>query len=106
VTTPSKPKVTPTPKVANGQYAGSIVTEQYGAVQATIVTTNGKITNVLITAPQDNPRSAGINAQAVPILKSETLQAQSASINGVSGATVTSNAYVQSLQAALAKAHL
>lgn len=102
----SKPTATAVSKTPNGQYAGSIVTEQYGAVQATIVTTNGKITNVLISAPQDNPRSAGINQQAVPILKSETLQAQSASINGVSGATFTSNAYIQSLQAALTKAHL
>jgi uncharacterized protein with FMN-binding domain len=101
-----KPTAAAVAKTPNGQYAGSIVTEQYGAVQATIVTTNGKITNVLISAPQDNPRSAGINQQAVPILKSETLQAQSASINSVSGATFTSNAYIQSLQAALAKAHL
>ncbi len=106
VATAPKPTATTVPKTPNGQYAGSIVTEQYGAVQATIVTTNGKITNVLISAPQDNPRSAGINQQAVPILKSETLQAQNASINGVSGATFTSNAYIQSLQAALAKAHL
>jgi predicted ferric reductase/uncharacterized protein with FMN-binding domain len=103
---PRNPTATPTPKTPNGQYAGSIVTEQYGAVQATIVTTNGKISNVLITAPQDNPRSANINAQAVPILKSETLQAQSAAINSVSGATFTSNAYIQSLQSALAKAGL
>ena len=103
---PTKASATPAPKGVTGQFAGSIVTEQYGAVQATIVVANGKITNVSISAPQDNPRSANINNQAVPILTSETLQAQSASINSVSGATFTSNAYVQSLQAALAKAKL
>jgi len=105
-TTPPKPAATPTPKTPNGQYAGSIVTEQYGAVQASIVVVNGKITNVLVTAPQDNPRSSDINSQAVPVLKAETLQAQSATVNEVSGATFTSNAYIQSLQAALVKAHL
>jgi len=60
----------------------------------------------LVLAPEKRAKVESINAQAIPILKSETLQAQSASINGVSGATITSNAYVQSLQAALAKAHL
>lgn len=87
-------------------YTGTAEQNQYGTVQATLVVTGNKITDVLITAPQDNGRSAYINSQAVPILRSETLQAQSANINGVSGATYTSESYIGSLQAALAAAHL
>jgi uncharacterized protein with FMN-binding domain len=76
----------------------------FGLVQATLTVRSGKITNVSITAPQDNPTSQYINQQVVPMLRSETLQAQSANINGISGATVTSDAYYQSLQNALSKA--
>ena len=83
---------------------GPVVNGPFGAVQATITLTGKKITNVTISAPQDNPRSAGINQQAVPYLQSETLQAQSAQINAVSGATITSQAYAQSLQGALDQA--
>jgi uncharacterized protein with FMN-binding domain len=61
---------------------------------------------VSITAPQDNPTSAYINSQVVPMLQSETLKAQSANINGISGATVTSEFYYQSLVSALKQAHL
>lgn len=99
-------RATSVPAVQSGptQDVGPVVTEQYGAVQATITVRNGRISDVAITAPQDNPRSASINSQAVPILRSETLTAQSATVNTVSGATFTSNAYVQSLQGAIAKA--
>jgi uncharacterized protein with FMN-binding domain len=56
--------------------------------------------------PTERPRSAQINGRAVPILRSEVLRAQSARIHLVSGATMTSNAYVTSLRSALTKAHL
>jgi uncharacterized protein with FMN-binding domain len=85
-------------------YQGPVVTDPFGNVQATIAVVGKKITSVRISAPLGNPRSAGINQQAVPLLQSETLQAQSAQINGVSGATITSQAYAQSLQAAIAQA--
>jgi uncharacterized protein with FMN-binding domain len=103
--------VTATPSVAatgsgSRTYVGTAEVNQYGTVQATLVVTGNKITNVIITAPQDNPRSASINSYAVPILVSETLQAQSANIDAVSGATYTSESYIGSLQAALAEAHL
>ena len=78
----------------------------FGPVQATLTVRNGKITWVKITAPQDNPTSAYINQQVVPMLRSETLKAQSSNINGISGATVTSDAYYQSLQSALTNAGL
>jgi uncharacterized protein with FMN-binding domain len=50
--------------------------------------------------------SAAINSQAIPILKNETLQAQGANVNTVSGATYTSQAYIQSLQSATRQAGL
>jgi uncharacterized protein with FMN-binding domain len=56
---------------------------------------------VSITAPENDPRSATINVQAVPLLRTETLQAQSANVDLISGATITSEAYVQSLRGAL-----
>jgi uncharacterized protein with FMN-binding domain len=87
-------------------YVGAAEENRFGTVQATLVVTGNKITNVIITAPQDNPRSAYINSYAVPILVSETLQAQSANVDAVSGATYTSESYIGSLQAALAAAHL
>lgn len=87
-------------------YVGTVEYNRYGAVQATLTVSGGKITAVAISAPEDNPRSADINMQAIPILQSETLQAQSANIDIVSGATYTSDSYEQSLQAALAQAHL
>ena len=62
----------------------------------------GKITKVTVLQhPSGNPRDAEINDYALPILIQETLNAQSANIDMVSGATVTSDGYVQSLQAAL-----
>ena len=54
--------------------------------------------------PQGNRKDQQINAYALPILVQDTLSAQSANIDMVSGATVTSEGYVQSLQAALDEA--
>lgn len=85
-------------------YPGPVISDPFGGVRATVTVTAKKITGVSITAPLDNPRSASINQQAVPLLRSETLRAQSAQVNIVSGATLTSQAYAQSLQAALSQA--
>ena len=80
---------------------------RWGAVQVTITVTDGKITSVAVpTYPSGNSRDQEINSSALPILQQETITAQSASINAVSGATVTSDGYIQSLQAALDAAHL
>jgi len=69
-----------------------------------VTVTGSRITNVepVVDTAYD-PRSSQINSYAEPLLVSETIEAQSAAINGVSGATFTSQAYVQSLQAALDK---
>jgi uncharacterized protein with FMN-binding domain len=88
----------------NGSYQGSVVSEQFGDVQAAVSVKGNRITDVSISAPMDNPRSASINQQAVPMLRSETLQVQSGQVTLISGATVTSEAYAQSLQSAIDQA--
>jgi len=70
-----------------------------------ITTKDGKVTAVdVIEYPTQNPRDVEINDQALPVLVAETLEAQSAEIDMVSGATVISEGYLQSLQAALDEA--
>jgi uncharacterized protein with FMN-binding domain len=90
-----------------GTYNGSVAQTRWGPVQVSITVANGKITAVNVPAyPTANRRDQQINAYALPILRQETLAAQSADIDTVSGATVTSEGYKQSLQAALDAAHL
>jgi uncharacterized protein with FMN-binding domain len=72
-----------------------------------ITVAGGKITKVdVVEYPQNNQRDVEINDYAVPALVQETIDAQSARIDMVSGATVTSGGYLESLQAALDKAGL
>jgi uncharacterized protein with FMN-binding domain len=88
-------------------YAGSVVQTRWGPIQVTITVADGKITDVAVpTYPSGNHRDEEINAYALPVLRQAVLDAQSAHIDTVSGATVTSDGYVQSLQAALDAAHL
>ncbi len=87
-------------------YKGPIVDMRWGPVQATMVVKGKKITDVKIATSPENRRSQIIDEQAVPLLRQETLQAQSAEIDEISGATMTSDAYLESLQAALVRAHL
>ena len=87
--------------------AGSVASTRWGDVQVTITVTDGKITAVDVPEyPTANGKDRQINAYALPILKQETLSAQSADIDMVSGATVTSEGYVESLQSALDEAGL
>jgi uncharacterized protein with FMN-binding domain len=80
---------------------------RYGAVQVEITVANGKITKAtVIQVPWNDPRDQEINSQAVPVLNDEVVQKQSASIDMVSGATFTSDGYIQSLQSAIDQAHL
>jgi uncharacterized protein with FMN-binding domain len=88
-------------------YTGSVAQTRWGPVQVAITVANGKITSVSVpTYPTGNSRDEEINSYALPILKQETLDAQSANIDTVSGATVTSDGYLQSLQSAVDSAHL
>lgn len=101
---PSAPKTTsaaPTTRTVTGTTAQT----KYGPVQVRITLTGGKITGAsAIQSPDETARSKDINSTAVPKLNQETLQAQSANIDAVSGATYTSAGYKQSLQSALDRA--
>jgi uncharacterized protein with FMN-binding domain len=83
---------------------GDVVDTRWGPVQIKVTSSGGKIVDVqAVQYPDGNPRDAEINSQALPLLRSEALNAQSAQIDMVSGATVTSQGYLQSLQSALDK---
>jgi uncharacterized protein with FMN-binding domain len=92
------PSTTAGPRVVDG----ADVTNRFGDVQVRLVVQGGRITDVqALTLPQDRQRSAYISQVAGPRLRIEVLQAQSASIHIVSGATYTSQSYAQSVQSAL-----
>ena len=81
---------------------GDTIQTRWGPVQVKITIKSGKLTEVTaVQYPTDNPRDQEINSFALPRLRSEALQAQSANIDTVSGATYTSDGYRQSLQSAL-----
>jgi uncharacterized protein with FMN-binding domain len=106
------PAPTPTPTTAAGPggsktYTGAVASTRWGDVQVSITVSGGKITDVAVPVyPSGNGRDQEINASALPVLRQETLAAQSAGIDAVSGATVTSDGYLESLQSALDAAHL
>ena len=88
-------------------YTGALTQTRWGPVEVKITVADGKITAVDVPEyPQGNDRDVEINDRALPTLVEETLSAQSAEIDMVSGATVTSEGYLQSLQSAMDKAGL
>ena len=88
-------------------YTGDTVQTRWGPVQVQITVSGGRVTDVTtLQHPSGNPRDEEINAYALPVLRESTLSAQSADIDLVSGATVTSQGYVGSLQSALDQANL
>ncbi len=90
-----------------GTYTGSEVSTRWGLVQVRITVENGSITTAqAVEYPSGNRKDQEINAYAVPALNQEAVQNQSAKIDAVSGATVTSNGYIQSLQSAIDQANL
>ena len=83
---------------------GISVNFSYGVLNVEVTVSGTRITNVSVPNLQTaEPTSQQISEQAIPMLRAEVLQAQSANVNGISGATFTSQAYVQSLHAALNK---
>jgi uncharacterized protein with FMN-binding domain len=91
----------------DGTFTGDAVDTRWGPVQVQITVRGGRITDVRATVyPQGNQRDVQINDYALPVLHDEVLAAQSAAIDAVSGATVTSEGYLDSLQSALDAAHL
>lgn len=83
-------------------FDGTQVQTRFGTVQVRVTIQDGKITEVTPLQLTDAERkSAQISSRAAPVLRSEVLQAQSANVQTIGGATVTSDAYLTSLQAAL-----
>ena len=92
--------------LTDGTFTGSATNTRYGPVQVQITVTGGKIVDVqAVEYPTDNSRDRQINERASPQLVSETLNAQSADIHLVSGATYTSQGYRDSLQSAIDQAN-
>lgn len=89
----------------DGSYTGSVADAFWGNIQVQAVIQHGKITNVVfLQSPNDRNRSISINSYADPQLASEAIQAQSANVDIVSGATDSSDAFIQSLTDALSQA--
>lgn len=89
----------------DGTYTGNVADAFYGNVQVSATISGGKITDVkFLQYPDTHQTSISINQQAIPYLKQEAIQSQSANVQIVSGATYTSQAFQQSLQSALAQA--
>jgi uncharacterized protein with FMN-binding domain len=89
----------------NQTATGEAVNYNFGVLSVSVTVSGTKITNVGIASLDDggNPRSQSIDQQAIPLLKQQAIQAQSANIQGVSGASYTSAGFQQSLQSALSK---
>jgi len=103
--TPTAAATTASSKGVNGSFTGPAVFVNYGTVQVKITVVNGRITDaVAVQAPSG--RNDRWTNMAVPILKQQTLAAQSANIQGASGASYTSYGWYTSLQGALAQAGL
>lgn len=91
----------------NGTFLGSSQSTRFGNVQVQVVVASGTITDVVaVQLTDDDGRSVQISNRAAPILRSEVLQAQSANVSNVSGATYTTDAYLASVQSALDQAGL
>ncbi len=86
-------------------FTGPTIETIWGPVQVQIAVSGGRVVDVeALQLPSDRSRSARISQFSAPILRSEAIQAQSARVDVVSGATYTSRAYAQSLDAALKRA--
>ncbi|BCL79282.1 FMN-binding protein [Ktedonobacteria bacterium brp13] len=89
----------------DGSYTGSVADAFYGNIQVKAIIQNGKIKDVqFLQYPNDRDRSIMINSYADPQLTTEAIQAQNANVSIVTGATDTSDAFIQSLTNALSQA--
>lgn len=103
---PATPATRPTGNRGTTTVMGDDEQNQFGEVQVEVTFAAGKITDVkALKLPYDRARSAEISQFVEPYLREEALQAQSAQIDLISGATYTSVSYAQSLQSAIDKAH-
>lgn len=89
----------------DGNYAGRAVNAYYGLVQVQANVSGSQLVSVdVLQYPKDRRTSRYINSQAIPVLQSEAISAQTAQVDVVSGATLTSEAFARSLDNALGQA--
>lgn len=94
-----------TPTLDPGRFDGDAIVTRFGVVQVRITVHDGRMTSVeALQVPNRDRHDYLINERAVPILNAEAVRAQSADVDLVSGATLTSHAYAESLQSAIDKA--
>jgi len=115
-TTLVQPTVTPQPVIPtaipqprgqfkDGTYAGSVADAFYGPIQVQVTVSGGRITKVqFLQSPNDRSTSIEINQQADPMLAQEAIETQSATVDIISGATQTSQAFNESMQSAVSQA--
>ena len=90
---------------ADGTYTGPVADAYYGLIQIQASIQGGRLTALkILKYPNDRRTSISINRQALPMLRDEAIGAQSANVDIISGATLTSRAFIQSLGGALKKA--
>jgi len=95
----------PRSRYADGTYTGPIVNAFYGLVQVRVTVHGGDVVRIeALRYPSDRRVSVRINRQALPMLRDEVISAQSANVDIVSGATLTSRGFIASLGAALQQA--
>lgn len=93
------------PPYKDGTFTGNSQDAFYGNIQVKAIISGGKISDVqFLQSPNSAARSLAINTLAMPELKQEAIQAQNGNVDVVSGATDTSNAFIQSLTSALTQA--
>jgi uncharacterized protein with FMN-binding domain len=103
--TPAVQLAANTRRYTNGSFAGPVEDAYYGLVQVQVTVRGGRIASVeILQYPRDRRTSRSINGQALPILEREVIRAQSARVDTVSGATLTSEAYIRSIRVALRQA--
>lgn len=102
----STPTPTPTSSLVNGTFVGNSIRNQFGNVQVQVTIVDNKITDVTALKYPTGGRSSQISQNAIPLLVQQTLTAQSSNIDGVSGASYTSQSFYDSLASALTKAGL
>lgn len=89
----------------DGTYTGPVMDAYYGLIQIQASIQDGRLTALkVLKYPSDRRTSVSINRQALPMLRDEAIRAQSARVDIISGATLTSRAFIQSLRGALKKA--
>lgn len=110
-TSPTSPGDTATPPTTAASNSPRTATSpliqyRYGDIELRVTEKGSRLTNIqIVSEGATDPRSAEINAQAIPMLQQQAMSAQSANIDGVSGATFTSIAYDRALQSALDQLH-